>query len=199
MKNCIIFLALSFTLFSCTNNRTQFDLTLTETGTSSPISDARILISGDRFTGNIDFPIIRSVIDTIFTDQNGFAEFSHTEDFDVIDFSISKDQYFSLSLTDENDQIELGEKKSYQFEMSGFAYLKFLLVDSDTIDEYGIRFNPRWLGSSATDYSVGDYELNGIIPANKEHKYTYKIGDQPLQEGFVTIGKNDSTTVLLEY
>ena len=199
MKNSILLIATLFLIYSCTNNDTQFEITLVETGTNFPIEDARVLVSGDRFTGDIDFPIIRSVIDTVYTDQNGYVKFSHKEDYDATDFLITKDQFFSISLTDEHSQIQEGEKLNYQFEMSGFAFLKFLIIDSETINESGIRFNPGWIGSSAKDYSIGNHELDGIIPSNKPHEYAYKLGENPLQKDFVTIERNDSLTIVLEY
>ena len=136
MKQLLTSCLLLSVIFSCTkNDNTQFDLTIIETGTNIPVSEAKIIVSGDRFTRDISFPIIRSVLDTLYTDNDGFAEFSNDENYDVIDFVISKEDYFSIVLTDSEPQLEHGENKSYQFEMAGFAYLKFLLIDSDEIDE----------------------------------------------------------------
>ncbi len=200
MKYALLLALLSLLLLAaCTNNRTEFDLTLIETGTNTPISDAKIVVSGERWTGDLSFPLVRYTIDTMYTDEKGYAEYSSEEEFDFTDFSISKNEYFSISLEDEHNQLRSGEKKSYQFEMSGFAYLKFLIVDSPDVDESGIRLHTHFGGSSSKLYTFGDHEINGIIPSNRTHRYTYVLGDQALQEGFVTLEKNDSTTIVLEY
>lgn len=120
MKYFSLILILTFLLSSCRDYRTQFDLILIETGTDIPVPDARIVIFGEKFSGNLDF--LSQPLDTIFTDNQGYAEYYHNEEFDYTNFTITKDGYWPISLQDERGQLVSGENMSYEFNMSGFAY-----------------------------------------------------------------------------
>jgi translation elongation factor P/translation initiation factor 5A len=176
MKNLLILFLITILFASC-NSKTSLDLTIIETGTGIPVTDAQVDIIQVTFGGSLGNPSTSSILlESVFTDENGEIRFRSNDDFDKIEVEITKDGYFDL-IPDNNPRygfFDLGEgdQVDISFEMDPEALLEFRIIDDPVIQESGIDLRSGFKATSINSFS-STTNFSGIVHGNQFHTYVY--------------------------
>lgn len=201
MKN-IILIIITVSFISC-GQKTTLDLTIIETETGIPVTDAQVDIIEVTFGGSLGNPSTSSeIIESIFTDENGGICFTTRDDFDKIEIEISKENYFDI-IPDNNPKYDFfdlqeGDQVERTFEMDPAIPLEFRIIDDLSIEEDGIRIRTGFQGTSLEVYSE-ETTISGLARGNNFHTYRYWfLNNTSLMKDSILI-ETDKTNIINIY